>query len=68
MMKRKLTRGTDRRKNSAGRICEIPLIDQKGDVIAEDRRTLPDRRLNNISVEELECSEYIQAIVKQEEE
>jgi hypothetical protein len=68
MMKQKLSRGADRRKGSTPHEREIPLIDQRGHLIAEERRMIPDRRLNNISVEELECSEYIQAIVEQEEQ
>ena len=66
-MKQRLTRGVDRRKIPEASGNEIPLIDADGLLIAEDRRSIPDRRLNNISVEELECSEYIRAFVEDEQ-
>ena len=67
-MKQRLTRGADRRKIPEASGNEIPLIDADGLLIAEDRRSIPDRRLNNISVEELECSEYIRVFVEDEQE
>ena len=66
-MKQRLTRGADRRKIPEASGNGIPLIDADGQLIAEDRRSIPDRRLNNISVEELECSEYIRAFVEEED-
>jgi hypothetical protein len=66
-MKQRLTRGVDRRKIPDAGENEIPLIDANGQLIAEDRRSIPDRRLNNISVEKLECSEYIRAFVEEED-
>ena len=66
-MKQRLTRGVDRRKIPEGSGNEIPLIDADGQLIAEDRRSIPDRRLNNISVEELECSDYIRAFAEEEQ-
>ena len=67
-MKQKHTRGVDRRKNPATSGNEIPLIDRNGPLIVEDRRIVQDRRLNNISLEEMECKDYIQAIVEKEKE
>lgn len=63
-MKQRLTPDVDRRKIPEASGNEIPLIDADGQLIAEDRRSIPDRRLNNISVEELECSECIRAFVE----
>jgi hypothetical protein len=46
MSKRKKS---DRR--SWGPMPEVPFIDSEGEVVIEDRRKIPDRRIHNINVE-----------------
>jgi len=43
----------DDRRNSL-ETPEFPLQDSHGELIKQDRRKMPDRRLNNIEVEEIE--------------
>ena len=43
--------GGDRRKNSGA--VAFPLVDSSGIEVKEDRRKIPDRRINNIVVEEV---------------
>ena len=43
---------------------EYPFIDKSGEYIEVDRSSIPDRRLSNISVEEIDCEAYISAIIK----
>jgi len=39
-----------------------------GEYVEEDRSTIADRRLNNITVEELDCEDYIVAVIKTEKD
>lgn len=36
----------------------------RGDNVRSDRRHIPDRRLNDISVDVVECSEYLKEFLK----
>jgi hypothetical protein len=67
-MIQRLTRGLDRRKIPEASGNEIQLADQYGQLIAEDRRIIPDRRLHNISVEELKCSDNIRTIAEKKDQ
>ncbi len=42
----------------------FPLYSNRGELIESDRRYLPTRRINDISVEEIDCSEFISDIDK----
>ncbi len=44
---------------------DFPLFNYQREVIESDRRRSPTRRINDITVEELDCSEFISEIVKQ---
>jgi hypothetical protein len=44
--------------------CIFPLLTNRGEVVESDRRVLPDRRLDNISVEEISCEDAIAEIAK----
>ena len=44
----------------------FPLFDYQREVIESERRRRPTRRINDITVEEIDCSEFISEIVKQE--
>jgi hypothetical protein len=50
-------RRIQRRKNSKG--SEFPLQTKNGEIIESDRRHLPDRRMDNFTVEEITCEDYI---------
>lgn len=54
-MNDKRIRPYDRRKNLD--TPEDPFYDSHGELIKHDRRKTPDRRLNNIEVEEIECDD-----------
>ena len=51
-MKDKRTRSNDRRNQAD--TPEFPFRDSRGELIEHDRRKFPDRRINNIEVEEIE--------------
>ena len=44
------------RRSSKGKIT-FPLVTDGGDEVAEDRRSIPDRRLGNIQVEQAEVEQ-----------
>jgi hypothetical protein len=50
-------RKIQRRHN--GRDCDFPLQTRDGKIIDTDRRHLPDRRMDNITVEEITCEDFI---------
>ena len=50
-------RRIQRRKNDKG--SEFPLQTRIGEVIESDRRHLPDSRMDNFSVEEITCEDFI---------
>ena len=50
-------RKTHRRHNEAS--CDFPRYSGNGAVVDADRRKIPERRLNDISVEELSCEDII---------
>ena len=50
-------RRIQRRQNGKG--CEFPLHTTNGEIIESDRRHLPDRRMDNFTVEEITCEEFI---------
>lgn len=43
---------------------DFPLFNNRGEAIESDRRYIPTRRINDISVEEVDCSEFISEIDK----
>jgi hypothetical protein len=43
---------------------EFPLFNRRRELIAVDRRRIPTRRINDIAVEEFDCSEFISEIDK----
>jgi hypothetical protein len=55
-------RNNHRRENE--RTYVFPQYHGNGEVFEKDRRNIPDRRLNDISVEELTCEEIILEISK----
>ena len=55
-------RKIERRINQQARI--FPLLTSRGEVVESDRRVLADRRLDNISVEEISCEDFISEIAK----
>ena len=42
----------------------FPLFDQRREIVMSDRRRLPTRRVNDILVEELDCSDFLSEIGK----
>ena len=58
----------DRRNNLNRYSAEFPFVDKNGDYVEVDRSSIPDRRLSNISVEEVDCEAYIIAIIKTEQD
>ena len=50
-------RKTHRRYNETS--CDFPHYPGNGEVVDEDRRKIPERRLNDISVEELSCEDIV---------
>jgi hypothetical protein len=54
----------DRRATLSRNHVGFPLVDRNGEYVVEDRRTVADRRLNNISVEEVDCDMYITTILR----
>jgi len=46
-------------------LTDFPLFDRQHGIIESDRRRRPTRRVNDITVEEIDCSEFIAEIVKQ---
>jgi hypothetical protein len=68
-VKEKRSRNSDRRQESPVESeLELPLFDDDGNFIIEDRRAIQDRRLNNISIEEVEYEDYINQIIKHDKE
>jgi hypothetical protein len=67
-MEEKRNRDGDRRQRLNRYGAEFPLVDENGEYIEEDRSSIPDRRLNNISAEEVDCIAYITEIINREEE
>lgn len=59
---------SDRRDNPTRNDTEFPLADENGEYVEEDRSTIADRRLNNITVEDLDCEDYIVAVIKTEKD
>jgi hypothetical protein len=59
---------SDRRDNPNRNDTEFPLADENGEYVEEDRSTIADRRLNNITVEDLDCEDYIAAVIKTEKD
>ena len=59
---------SDRRDNPTRKDSEFPLVDENGEYVEEDRSTIADRRLNNITLEELICEDYIAAVIKTEKD
>jgi len=55
---------SDRRNYSPVCLYRFPLVDEVEACIAADRSTLPDRRLNNIWVEEIDCAAWLKALLK----
>lgn len=45
---------------------DFPLFECQHGIIGSDRRRRPTRRINDITVEEVDCSEFISEIVKQD--
>jgi len=43
---------------------DFPLFDQRRGIIESDRRRLPTRRVNDILVEEVDCSDFLSEISK----
>ena len=58
-MSERRIRDDDQRQWLASSNLALLLFDDNGNRIKEDRRHTPDRRLNNILVEEIDCSAYI---------
>jgi hypothetical protein len=40
-------------------ITQFPLNTQRGDLVLDERRRLPTRRVNDIQVRELSCQDFI---------
>ena len=45
---------------------DFPLSDSRSEVIELERRGRPTRRVNDITVEEIDCSDFISEIAKQD--
>ena len=45
---------------------DFPLFDCRREVIESERRLRPTRRVNDITVEEIDCSDFISEIAKQD--
>ncbi len=45
---------------------DFPLFNRQREIIESERRRRPTRRVNDITVEEISCSEFISEIVKQD--
>jgi len=55
-------RTASRRQEQASTV--FPLYDQQHGIIESDRRRLPTRRINDILVEEVDCSDFLAEINK----
>ena len=66
-MRERRVRAADRRQASASS-GELPLVDDKGELVELERRNVPDRRLDNISVEEVDCRDYIHLVVPEKKD
>jgi len=66
-MRDRRVRAADRRQASASS-GELPLVDDKGELVELERRNVPDRRLDNISVEEVDCRDYIHLVVAEKKD
>ena len=61
-MTEKRIRTTDRRQELSSSGSTLTIIDCKGACKKCERRTAPDRRLNNISVDEMESIDYVELV------
>ena len=66
-MSERRVRAADRRQASASS-GDLPLVDDKGELVELERRNVPDRRLDNISVEEVDCRDYIHLVVAEKKD
>jgi hypothetical protein len=66
-MRERRVRAADRRQASASS-GDLPLVDNKGELVELERRNVPDRRLDNISVEEVDCRDYIHLVVAEKKD
>ena len=66
-MRERRVRAADRRQASASS-GDLPLVDGKGEFVELERRNVPDRRLDNISVEEVDCRDYIHLVVAEKKD
>ena len=56
-------RQSERRCTVMAAIVPLQLV---GSRVVFERRYMPDRRLNNLSVKEVDCMEYVFEVIKQE--
>jgi hypothetical protein len=61
-MKYKRMRNEDRRQRLASSGSTLTIIDCEGGCKKCERRIMPDRRLNNISVEEIDITDRIELV------
>jgi hypothetical protein len=61
-MKENRIRNNDRRQELASSGSTLTIFDCKGGCRKCERRITPDRRLNNISVEEVDSIDYIEVV------
>jgi hypothetical protein len=66
-MSERRVRAADRRQAPASS-GDLPLVDDKGELVELERRNVPDRRLDNISVEEVDCCDYIHLVVAEKKD
>ena len=66
-MRERRVRAADRRQTSASS-GDLPLVDDMGELVELERRNVPDRRLDNISVEEVDCRDYIHLVVAEKKD
>ena len=66
-MRERRVRAADRRQASASS-GDLPLVDNKGELVELERRNVPDRRLDNISVEDVDCRDYIHLVVAEKKD
>ena len=66
-MRERRVRAADRRQASASS-GDLPLVDDMGELVELERRNVPDRRLDNISVEEVDYGDYIHLVVAEKKD
>jgi hypothetical protein len=66
-MRERRISAADRRQASASSE-DLPLVDDKGELVELERRNVPDRRLDNISVEEIDCRDYIHLVAAEKKD